>query len=60
MLVCGAYIPQGLLPSSLGGRLASPGIATHVIGDASRRCRGQAPPGGAASGRACCLSRLRG
>jgi hypothetical protein len=45
MLVCDAYIPQGPLPPSLGGRLASPGIATHVIGDAGRRRRGQRAAG---------------
>jgi hypothetical protein len=45
MPVCDAYLPQGPLPPSLGGRLAPPGIATHVIGDAGRRCRGQRAAG---------------
>jgi len=45
MLVCDAYIPQGPLPPSLGGSLASPGIVTHVIGDAGHRCRGQRAAG---------------
>jgi hypothetical protein len=45
MPACDAYIPQGPLPPSLGGRLAPPGIAAHVIGDVGRRCRGQRAAG---------------
>jgi hypothetical protein len=45
MPVCDAYISKVPCRRAWAGRLAPPGIATHVIGDAGRRCRGQRAAG---------------
>jgi hypothetical protein len=45
MPVCDAYIREGALPQSPGGRLAPPGPGGHVIGDCGRRCRRQRAAG---------------
>jgi hypothetical protein len=38
MPVCDGHIPEGALPTSLGGRVVTPpGIAARAIGDAGRR-----------------------
>jgi hypothetical protein len=41
MPVCDAYIPEGTLRPSPGGRVVTPGIAACLIGYAGRRCGGQ-------------------
>jgi len=42
MPVCNAYIPEGTLRPSPGGRVVtSSGIAARLIGYAGRRCGGQ-------------------
>lgn len=42
MPVCDAYIPEGTLQPSPGGRVVTPpGIAACLIGYAGRRCGGQ-------------------
>jgi hypothetical protein len=46
MPACDAYIPQGPLPPSPGGRVvAPPGIAARLIGYAGRRCGEQRAAG---------------
>ena len=60
MPACDAYIPEGTLPPSPGGRVVTlPGIAARLIGYAARRCSA-VHLSGAASGRTCWPSRLRG
>jgi hypothetical protein len=51
MPACDAYIPEGALPPSPGGRVVTPpGMAAHVMGTLGVAA-GSAWPGGAASGR---------